>query len=98
MTYSVTKYIQIERPAADAFAFLSDPATMPEWAIHNVKAIRPLGDGRWEMDTPRGNGALVPHYQKENGILDHEFLDAGEGRWWVPARVVPVGTSASAYI
>lgn len=98
MTVSVTKYIQIERPVADTFAFLSDPATMPRWAIHNVKAIRPLRDGRWEMDTPRGKGALVPHYEKHGGILDHEFLDAGEGRWWVPARAVPVGPSASVYI
>lgn len=98
MTHSVTKYVQIERPVADTFAFLSDPATMPKWAIHNVKAIRPLGDGRWEMETPRGKGALVPHYKDQGGILDHEFLDAGEGRWWVPARAVPVGAATSVYI
>ena len=98
MVHSVTKYVQIEKPAGDAFAFLSDPATMPKWAIHNVRAIKPVGDGRWEMDTPRGKGTLVPHYQNENGILDHEFIDAAEGRWWVPARVVPIGASVSTYI
>src|SRR6185312_13538099 len=64
---------------------------MPEWAIHNVKAIRDLGNGRWEMDTVRGKGTLIPHYDRETRILDHEFIDANEGRWKVTGRVVPVG-------
>ena len=98
MPVSVTKYVQIERPVADAFAFLADPATMPKWAIHNVKSIKPAGNGRWEMDTPRGRGYLVPHYQKPNGILDHEFIDAGEGFWSVTARTVPIGASSSVYM
>jgi hypothetical protein len=98
MPISVTKYVQIERPAAEAFAFVAEPANMPKWAIHNVRSIRPLGNGRWEMDTPRGKGSLVPHYEKTNCILDHEFIDAGEGRWSVPARVVPAGPAASVYM
>lgn len=95
---AATKTIHINRPAADSYAFLADPATMPQWAIHNVRAIHPLGGGRWEMDTPRGNATLIPHYEKHNFILDHEFLDAGEGRWQVTARVVPTGPSESVYI
>jgi uncharacterized membrane protein len=47
--HSVTKYIQIERPAAGAYAFLAEPATMPRWAIHNVKSVKPLENGRWEL-------------------------------------------------
>jgi hypothetical protein len=98
MPVSVTKYVQIERPVADAYAFLADPATMPKWAIHNVKSIKPVGNGRWEMDTPRGRGYLIPHYQKPNGILDHDFIDAGEGFWSVTARAVPIGASSSVYM
>jgi hypothetical protein len=98
MLSSVTKYVQIERPSADAYAFLADPSTMPKWAVHNVKSIKPLEDGRWELDTPRGKGSLVPHYQKFNGILDHDFIDASEGFWSVAARVVPIGASASVYM
>jgi hypothetical protein len=98
MTISVTKYIQMERPVAVAYEFLAEPMTMPRWAIHNVKSMRPLGNGRWEMETPRGMGTLIPHFEKEFGILDHEFLDAGEGRWSVTARVVPVGEKASGYM
>jgi hypothetical protein len=98
MPVSVTKYVQIERPVADAYAFLADPATMPKWAIHNVTSIKPVGNGRWEMDTPRGKGFLIPHYQKPNGILDHDFIDAGEGFWSVTARAVPIADSASVYM
>jgi hypothetical protein len=98
MPVSVTKYVQIERPVDDAYAFLADPATMPKWAIHNVKSIKLVGNGRWEMDTPRGRGYLVPHYQKPNGILDHDFIDAGEGFWSVTARAVPIADSTSVYL
>jgi hypothetical protein len=98
MPVSVTKYVQIERPVIDAYTFLADPATMPKWAIHNVKSIKPVGNGRWEMDTPRGKGFLIPHYQKPNGILDHDFIDAGEGFWSVTARAVPIADSASVYM
>lgn len=98
MPVSVTKYVQIERPVADAYAFVADPSTMPKWAIHNVKSIKPVGNGRWEMDTPRGRGYLIPHYQKPNGILDHDFIDAGEGFWSVTARAVPIGASSSVYM
>jgi hypothetical protein len=95
---SVTKSVQIERPVADAYTFLADPATMPKWAIHNVRSIKPVGNGRWEMDTPRGKGFLIPHYQKPNGILDHDFIDAGEGFWSVTARAVPIADSTSVYM
>jgi hypothetical protein len=64
MPVSVTKCIQKERPVDDAYALLADPATMPKWATHNVKSIKLVGDGRWEMDTTRGPGYFVPNYQE----------------------------------
>jgi ketosteroid isomerase-like protein len=90
--------VQIGRPAVDSYAFIADPETMPQWAIHNVRSIRPLDGDRWEMQTPRGNAILVPHYEKRGGILDHAFVDANEGVWNVSARVVPAGPSASVYM
>jgi hypothetical protein len=80
MTTSITKTIQIERPAGESYAFIAAPETMPRWAIHNVKAIRKLDGVRWEMETPRGKATLIPHYEERNGILDHEFIDAWRGR------------------
>lgn len=98
MPVSATKTIQIGRSAAESFRFVADPATMPQWAIHNVTAIRDRGDGRWEMETPRGKGTLIPHYDAATGIVDHEFIDADEGVWQVTGRVVPVGPTESVYI
>lgn len=98
MIMSATKIIQIERPAAESYAFIAAPETMPLWAIHNVKAIRKLDGSRWEMETPRGKATLIPHYEEQHGILDHEFIDAAEGVWRVTGRVVPLGPSESVYI
>jgi hypothetical protein len=42
MIMSVTKAVEIGRPAAESYDFIVDPRTMPRWAIHNVKAIRKL--------------------------------------------------------
>jgi hypothetical protein len=83
--------VQIACPAAEAYRFIADPATMPQWAIHNVKSIRPLGQKEWEIQTPRGAGKLIPHYDPQFGILDHEFVDPKEGSWQVSARIVPAG-------
>jgi ketosteroid isomerase-like protein len=98
VTISATKTIQIARSAAECYDFIADASTMPQWAIHNVKAIRDLGNGRWEMDTVRGKGTLIPHYGRETGILDHEFIDANEGCWKVTGRVVPVARAESVYM
>lgn len=98
MPTTVTKTIQIGRSAREGFEFIADPRTMPQWAIHNVKAIRRLEDGRWEMETPRGKAALVPRYERSGGILDHDFIDASEGVWRVSARIVSVGPSESVYM
>jgi ketosteroid isomerase-like protein len=97
VTISATKTIQIARSAAESFDFIADVSTMPQWAIHNVKAIRDLGNGRWEMDTVRGKGTLIPYYDKATGILDHEFIDGSEGRWRVTGRVAAVGPSEAVY-
>ena len=98
MIMSATKTIQIERPTGESYDFIADPEAMPRWAIHNVKAIRKLDGVRWEMETPRGKATLIPYYEERNGILDHEFIDAGEGVWRVTARVAPLGLSESLYI
>jgi hypothetical protein len=95
---SVTLSVQIACAAAEAYRFIADAAAMPQWAIHNVKAIRPVGQNEWEIQTPRGAGRLFPHYDQQFGILDHEFVDPKEGSWEVSARIVPAGTKESVYM
>ena len=98
MSITVTKTIPIGRSAIEGFDFIADPQTMPQWAIHNVKSIRQLEGGRWEMETPRGKATLVTRYERTSGILDHEFIDAGEGVWRVSARIVSSGPSECVYM
>ncbi len=97
-TASATLSVQIGCPAAEAYRFVADPTTMPRWAIHNVKSIRPVGQNEWEIQTPRGPGKLVPRYDRASGILDHEFVDPKEGSWQVSARIVPAGAHDSVYM
>ena len=52
----------------------------------------------WTIDTPRGEGKFVPHFEQAHGILDHEFVDPKEGSWQVPARVVALAPNTSFYI
>jgi len=94
MIATATKSIAIDRAPADVFAFVADGATWPRWAIHNVRAIQPGADGDWLMETPRGPGRLRLKPNAAFGILDHEFIDAQEGRWEVPARIVAAGGGA----
>ena len=95
---SMTLSVQIACPAADAYQFIADPTTISQWAIHNVKSIRPVGQNEWEIQTPRGTGRLTPHYDHASGILDHEFVDPKEGSWEVSARIVPGGAKDSIYM
>lgn len=93
---STTRSVEIRKPAETAYAFLADPSTMSRWAIHNVQSIAPIDAKTWKIETPRGSGRFVPHFSG-NGVLDHEFIDAREGRWSVAARVVPLGSDVSLY-
>jgi hypothetical protein len=97
-TTSVTLSVRIACPAEEAYRFIADPATMPQWAIQNVKAIRPMGLNEWEIQTPRGAGKLIPRSDQTSAILDHEFVDPKEGSWEVSGRIVPAGAKDSVYM
>lgn len=86
---TLTKFININCPVEKAFDFVANAANWPQFAIHNVFSVKPAEDGYWLMETPRGEGKLKVHPQMKYGLLDHEFVDKGEGKWVVPARVVP---------
>lgn len=80
---AVTKSVVIERPMADVFRYVNDLANLPERAIHSVGSVKPLRDARWALETPCGPGRFAALGREEFGILDHEFIDAPEGRWRV---------------
>lgn len=94
MIEPVTKTAFVKCPAKKLFDFLANAQNWPRWAVHNVLAVRPDSGGWWLMDTPRGPGRLRIRADERTGVLDHEFIDAQEGRWMVPTRVVKVSDGA----
>jgi hypothetical protein len=97
-TISKTLSVQIARPADDAYRFVADAANMPRWAFHNVKSIRQLEPNQWAIETPRGPGKLVLHFDQRFRILDHDFVDPREGAWAAAARIVPAGANDCVYM
>ena len=56
---SVTQSVTIDRPAHDVYAFLSDAANWPRWAVVNVLAAEPGNEpGWWRIATPEGPGEI----------------------------------------
>jgi hypothetical protein len=90
----VTKSISLACSPRAAWSFLADGGHWPAWAIRNVLVSKAISTDRWEIQTPRGPGVLHIRGVEEFGILDHDFLDAQEGKWTVPARIVPVSTGS----
>jgi uncharacterized protein YndB with AHSA1/START domain len=88
---TVTKTVSIDAPPNKVFAFLADASTWPRWAIVNVKSITKADGEWWQMQTPAGPARLRIRPQEDLGVLDHDFV-VPEGKWTVPARVVPNGT------
>jgi len=70
------------------FDFLADPMNWPQYAIVNMKSVKPGTDGWFDTVTRFGNGQLKVSPIKELGIFDHTWKDQ-QASWIVPARVVP---------
>ena len=89
-----TKSIAIAATPEKVFAFLMDGATWPKWAIHNVKAVKPVAAGVWNLETARGPGQLTLKGDAASGVIDEVFVDADGNAWTVPGRVVSAGGGA----
>lgn len=87
---SITKTITIDAPKDRVFEFLADAANWSKWAIVNVRSIKRVDDGWWEMETPMGEAMLRIRPNADLGVLDHDF-SAPDVNWTVPARIVPNG-------
>ena len=88
MTTTVTKTININATPDKVWDYVNDLSKWPQWAIHNVTSSKKGDNGYWLMLGPRGTSKVKMQSDKANGILDHEFIDPGEGHWKVPCRVV----------
>ena len=70
--------VRIGRPAADVYAFASNPANLPRWASGLGTSVENVA-GRWFMETPDGRAVIAFAERNPFGILDHDVtLPTGE--------------------
>jgi uncharacterized protein YndB with AHSA1/START domain len=82
--------IRIDRPAADVYDYVSQPANLPEWAAGLGSSIE-LVEGQWVAESPLGRVVVAMAEPNPYGVLDHWVtLDTGE-RFYNPMRVIADG-------
>ena len=79
--------VDIRRPAAEAYAFLSEPENFPKWASGLAGALRKVGED-WVAETSEGRA--IVHFSERNsfGVLDHSVTLPKGTTVYVPLRVV----------
>ncbi len=79
--------IEIDRPEAEVYAFVSDPANLPRWAAGLSGSIERV-DGRWLADSPMGRVEVEFAPPNEFGVLDHVVTLPDGQRVLNPLRVL----------
>jgi uncharacterized protein YndB with AHSA1/START domain len=81
---------RIGRPADDVYAYVSDPANIPEWAPGLGDRVERSGDD-WFVETPMGRVRLTFAPPNAYGVLDHEVALPNGEHFQNPLRVIPYG-------
>lgn len=84
---SITKSITINAPVSKVFAFLSNLANWPKWAVNNVVAVKPGSSDWWAMETRTGLGRIRITTDEASGALDYDLVSSGV-QWSVSGRVI----------
>jgi len=81
----------IARPAAEVYAFVTDPARLPEWAAGLGGSIEQR-EGRWVAESPMGQVEVRFAPQNQFGVADHD-VTLPDGRTFAnPMRVLADGS------
>jgi hypothetical protein len=87
---SVHLGIGIDRPAAEVYDFVSQPANLPRWAAGLAGSIE-FVDGRWVADSPLGQVVVEMTEPNRYGVLDHRVMLATGETFLNPMRVIADG-------
>jgi uncharacterized protein YndB with AHSA1/START domain len=79
--------IFIERPAAEVYAYLSNPANLPNWAAGLSGSIEER-DGRWFAESPMGEIEVVFVPENPYFVLDHDVTLSDGTTFNNPMRVI----------
>jgi uncharacterized protein YndB with AHSA1/START domain len=69
------------------FEYVREPENQPRWAVNFVRSTRPLGDGRYTMETPVGELTYRVEADAARGTVDFVF-QSDWGDSVLPTRVV----------
>ncbi|MFT4251377.1 MAG: SRPBCC family protein [Caulobacter sp.] len=87
--------IGVDRPAAEVYAYVARPETMPEWAAGLGGGLRPSGEPDvWIVDVPNGEARVRFSPENAYGVLDHWVTLPDGTEVAVPLRVVANGDGA----
>ena len=87
---SKVKSVDIAASINRTFNFLADPMNWPQYAVVNLRAVRPGQNGWFKATTKFGEGEIKTHPFREFGIVDHTWKDP-QAHWTVYTRIVPNG-------
>ncbi|MFN4310515.1 MAG: polyketide cyclase [Ferrovibrio sp.] len=82
--------VTIDRPFAEVYAFLADPANWPSWAS-GLGTLRRQIDGTWVADQAGGRATIVFSPRNDFGVLDHRVITPEGQVIDVPLRAMPNG-------
>jgi hypothetical protein len=85
-----TLRVRIDRPAAEAYEFLSLPENFAKWASGMGASLRQVG-ADWVVETPEGPATVRFSERNAYGVLDHSVKLPRSGSIYVPLRVVAQG-------
>ncbi|WP_138758838.1 SRPBCC family protein [Modestobacter altitudinis] len=82
--------VSIQRPAGQVYAYVRDPAHLPEWAAGLAAGIR-RERGEWVADSPMGRVLVRFVPVNEYGVLDHDVVAPDGSVTTNPVRVLADG-------
>jgi hypothetical protein len=80
----------IDRPVAQVYAFVANPANLPRWAPGLGSSVVRV-DGDWFVETPQGRVRVRFAPANDFGVLDHEVLTPLGETVYVPLRAIADG-------
>jgi hypothetical protein len=83
--------IYIERPAAEVYAYIANPANLPNWAAGLSGSIEQR-NGRWFAESPMGEIEVIFVPENPYFVLDHDVRLSDGTMFNNPMRVIAYDT------
>ena len=82
--------VWIDRPAAEVYDYVSQPANLVEWAAGLGSSIELIA-GQWVAESPLGRVVVEMAGPNPYGVVDHQVTLATGVSFYNPMRVIAAG-------